>query len=88
MKLCDLIAELHKLESLADIDVGILFPYGKHVVKTGDFVIEQSKYTNNLIYLRYVHLPEVDYQEQECMVGGHDTGCMCNLGFTPRWRNK
>ena len=24
----------------------------------------------------------------ECMVGGHDAGCMCNLGFTPRWRNK
>lgn len=23
----------------------------------------------------------------ECMVGGHDAGCMCNLGFTPRWRN-
>ena len=22
----------------------------------------------------------------ECMVGGHDDGCMCNLGFTPRWR--
>lgn len=22
----------------------------------------------------------------ECMVGGHDEGCMCNLGFTPRWK--
>ncbi len=23
----------------------------------------------------------------ECMVGGHGDGCMCNLGFIPRWRN-
>lgn len=22
----------------------------------------------------------------ECMVGGHDDGCLCNLGFTARWR--
>ncbi len=23
----------------------------------------------------------------ECIVGWHDDGCMCNLGFTPRLRN-
>lgn len=42
--------------------------------------IQHSREVSNSIFLLADNWPE-------CMVGGHDEGCMCNLGFTPRWRN-
>lgn len=85
MKLEDLLPALQKLDGLDEKEFYIFFPNGHKVVE-GDFVIEKSRYKENTYFFRYVCKPPEEWPV--CMVGGHDTECMCNLGFTPRWRNK
>lgn len=79
MQVRDLIEELKKYES--DTEVFIYVWDGEELKSksTPLISIQQSRMGWGGIYLLGENWPE-------CMVGGHDNGCMCTLGFTPRWR--
>lgn len=79
MKLHDLMEQLHSLEEQKEKDVYIY--YWDHQNKryiSEDFTIEITR-NKNTVYI-------VQEGQPECMMGGHDDGCMCNLGFIPRRR--
>ncbi len=87
MQVRELIDKLKQFES----DTEVCIYYWDENLKQSrmeDFSIEQYRYgrmfkEGGICFVTN----QPAYEKQECMVGGHDDGCMCNLGFTPRWRN-
>lgn len=82
MKVIELIEKLKEFPN--DSEVAVYFWDGerKQTLCT-DFIIEKLRYENKPVCFVSIE-PEREWPV--CLVGGHDTGCMCNLGFTPRWR--
>lgn len=80
MQVRELIEKLKQFESDTEV---YLYVWDGHELKSKStplISIETSRVNkDNSIHLLGDNWPE-------CMVGGHDTGCMCNLGFTPRLR--
>lgn len=81
MKLVDLMAALQKFDGIEDREI-YLYTWDNVIKKpiiSELKSIEESKIGLGGLFLLAEGWPE-------CMAGGHDDGCLCNLGFTPRWR--
>lgn len=79
MKVSELIDQLANFDSETEVNI-YYWDHQNKIYISEDFTLNFTR-NNTKLYM-------VQNGQPECMVGGHDDGCMCNLGFTPRWRNK
>lgn len=81
MQVRELIEKLRQFESDTEVYLYVWDGQELKSKSTPLISIEKSRNYEYGIYLLGENWPE-------CMAGGHAEGCMCNLGFTPRWRNR
>lgn len=79
MQVRELIDKLANYESDTEVYIYTWDNLQKKATATQLKSVEQSKIGLGDLFLLAEGWPE-------CMAGGHDDGCLCNLGFTPRWR--
>lgn len=87
MKVWQLKKEIEELDD--DVEILLSYPDSNTVTHT-DFTIDKDRYIDKQYLFRTVRHPKGwrhNKDKQTCGIVEHDDGCMCNLGFTPRWMN-